>query len=741
MVDVFIHGENVTAHLPDRNAACVLRDLAAAVVELEGVGFGKRIVRFYEDAWELCVERFGDVASLSVYRGGAEPSVLVYDESVSFRDMRASVREAIDARLGRGAREEDGVERELLELRRALGDHEPTPLAFAAPEKTLVTVEPDRAGPIAFATEFALRVAPAGARAAAAAVEHADLHALLFRGKVRAEIRGRSIDLGDDFPFVFATRAVALVRRALEAWERGQPFVSKVAVGESEIALRLASVGADDGRAALVVRRAGTTTLTFPELGIGDVAESVLGFARALSRAVLRRDRRQGMNLRLGALRREVRSVSDALREVRRTDAVINPSPESYRAFALGARPQRFASQAPFASHGGRLRYTEKWRALVPGIDLRATFLCGDRMIVGGAHETFCLDRATGHVEWRVPTQRGAAVPTPLGLARIGNDGAVALHAYATGEISLRTWIAPRTGGPCAGAVVAAPGLPRLLIVTEGERHLVALDLVSGEARWRHAWGSRGVLRIKRSGKLLYIVSGDSALSALDIQTGAVVWRVRDRLRFHTPPAQDHDALFAVAGGAGGAGNLHAIDPYAGQVTWTAPLATPTCTVEGAPLLAAGTVTVATRERRGLRLSALRREDGSPAWSSDGPVAPLGTSWLVVDDLLIGNSPLGELVAICASTGAIRYRRPLARMLDTDTPRRLEPVLRSGALFVPNVDVQIVRPTDGAHLGSIGPCEAIPDLLRVDERCDVYVAEESGHMAAYGSGPHLRLVR
>ena len=74
-------------------------------------------------------------------------------------------------------------------------------------------------------------------------------------------------------------------------------------------------------------------------------------------------------------------------------------------------------------------------------------------------------------------------------------------------------------------------------------------------------------------------------------------------------------------------------------------------------------------------------------------------------------------------------------------PRRLEPVLRSGALFVPHIDVHVVRPRDGSLLGAISPCEAIPDLLRVDERCDVYVAEESGHLVSFGSGPRLSLVK
>jgi hypothetical protein len=38
------------------------------------------------------------------------------------------------------------------------------------------------------------------------------------------------------------------------------------------------------------------------------------------------------------------------------------------------------------------------------------------------------------------------------------------------------------------------------------------------------------------------------------------------------------------------------------------------------------------------------------------------------------------------------------------------------------------------------PNDIIPDLLRVGERCDVYVAEEGGHLGAYEAGPRLTLV-
>jgi hypothetical protein len=43
-------------------------------------------------------------------------------------------------------------------------------------------------------------------------------------------------------------------------------------------------------------------------------------------------------------------------------------------------------------------------------------------------------------------------------------------------------------------------------------------------------------------------------------------------------------------------------------------------------------------------------------------------------------------------------------------------------------------------LGTVAT-DLIPDLVRVDDRCDVYVAEESGHLTAFGAGAKLSLVK
>ena len=690
VLDVFVHGANVTATIAEGRGGCVLRDIAIALGELARVPRGKRIVHFYDDAWAFAIERIGATAMLSVYRSSPVPEVLLYDAEVAFADVVAGVAEATDRALAAAPDPELALARGAL----ALVDDEELPKAEPLP----AFVEIDKDAPIAFGCEFSMRPGPDGVREPS--VERADLHALLFRGRVDAAGVPLGLRLGTD-----GLCALALSHARLSGAAR--------------------------------------TTATFPALDVCDVAEAAIAFARGLVRVIQRRDRTQHQNLRLGALRQRARELGEAIRDARKQDAKINPSPESYRAFAL-RRPATAAPVDGAPPVPARLRYRARWRALVPGIDLRATFLCGDRLVVGGVAETFCLDRTSGELICQARTERATAVVTPGGLARIKTDGAIEVHDFGTGEVTLRTWIAPRTSGPYAGAVVSAPGLPRLLVVTEGEQHLAAIDLLTGEARWRYAWGRRGVLRLKRAGKLLYVSAGDSGLTALDVTTGSVVWRARDRRRFRNAPTVDASQLFAVLGGVGSPAELVSMDPYSGEPSWRAEIdggsGSLACTVEGSPLATERVVVALVRERHTLRIVGHDRATGERLYATPCPDAPVGTSWLVVDDLLVGNTPAGALLAVSADTGAVRYKHALGSGLESDLPRRLEPVLRSGALFVPHADVHVFRPSDGTKIATLGPSEAIPDLLRVDENCNVYVAEESGHVVSYGVGPRLELV-
>jgi outer membrane protein assembly factor BamB len=237
----------------------------------------------------------------------------------------------------------------------------------------------------------------------------------------------------------------------------------------------------------------------------------------------------------------------------------------------------------------------------------------------------------------------------------------------------------------------------------------------------------------------LLAAGGDSALVALDVVTGEVVWRVRDRLPFTGDLCVDKDSAFALAGGPIGPVRLFHVDLWSGAVRFNAELDDRPIPGQ-APLIGRGRVMIPVRDRRGVGVVALGRETGEVMWRHEPGLGSPTTAWFALDDILVANTAAGALLAIEAETGTLRYNHVFSRNVDADQPRRLEPVLRNGALFVPQHRVHVVRPRDGEVIGSV-PSDLIPDLLRVDDRCSVYLAEESGHLAAFGVAPKLELVR
>jgi outer membrane protein assembly factor BamB len=277
-----------------------------------------------------------------------------------------------------------------------------------------------------------------------------------------------------------------------------------------------------------------------------------------------------------------------------------------------------------------------------------------------------------------------------------------------------------------------------LLIVTEGDKHLAAVDLMSGETRWRSNIGT-GAVRMKRVGRLLLVATGQSSLCALDVVSGAIVWRLRDRFRFRFAPTVDGEDCFVLAGGGGSPAALYCINVLSGAVRFRQALLERH--VEGDVMVAGQHAIIVARDRSGAKFIAYNKESGQVAWTSTHAEAFSGSACIAVDDRIVVNTPTGNVLGIDAAHGGVVYRRALGPVSDTDTPKRLEPILRSGALFVPHPDVHVLRPDDGAVLARIEGAGAIPDLLRVDEACNVYVAEESGYLMGYGTSARLELVR
>jgi outer membrane protein assembly factor BamB len=743
-VDLVVDGINLTARVGSGQALPFLRDLSLAVADLASGRRERGTVRYYQrdEVWEVGLERDGADVLVSVFRGGAEPEVAVHEHRADGDRLVAALLAAGEASAGDGAREGQADLAYARSLLAELGPFAPGP---ARPAPVDVQIATSEGPPLRLGCRTPLR--PRGGEATPG-VERSDLASLLLRGPLWMEAHGRKATADDVLVVLVAERLAALALQVLAHARRSAAFARSESIGGAALGLRFEpGIGC-----RLTLGRPGRPAPAEPPpVSPEALAGAAYEMGRALTRALLRHDRTQGHNLRLGAFRQSLKRLGEALRPTEAPAAArINTDPEGFRAYALAESTPRHSAPPPGrASEGpgrsaegsalgpGRLRYALRWEALVPGLDLYSTFLCGDRLVVNGRREVACLERAGGTLLWRRPASPARSVPTPGGLARLYADGRVEVLDYGTGEVGLALALSPQRAGLPGGAVVNAPGLPKLLVIAEGERHLTAIDLVSGEPRWRHTRPRGGPCRLRRAGRLMLENAGDGTLTAIDIPTGELVWRLCEREPIAGPPVFDHDTVYAAAGDEAG-GHLLLIDPWSGAVRRR--VALPAAPEPGAaPLLTAGAVVQLVRGAGVVGAAGFDRESGELRFGPGPFGAPPGSAWLAVDATLFCNTEEGEAAGLRDADGSIVFRTKLGD--GGNSPRRLEPVLRSGALFVPQGDgVHVLRPRDGAELGFV-PTDLVPDLVRVDERCDLYAAEESGYLRAFGLGPRLAVVR
>ncbi|HKY38505.1 MAG TPA: PQQ-binding-like beta-propeller repeat protein [Polyangiaceae bacterium] len=730
LFDLFVDGINLTARLTEAPQAALLVELAHALSQLNRGKRARACFPLYsdEEAWEIGLEADGVDALLSVYRVGPSPRVAIFDRRVPLSSLTSAVARALEQA------DVQNASAAMAPARRALGLPYPT-YAHAPLQRQQLSIAPKAAAHVAFSALVQLKQRKT-VSVDAPGLERADLHSLLASGSLSLAVKGRVLELPSVQLFLMSERLLTIAEDVLDAWRSERAVFRRAELDGSQLSVRR---GPGDG--PLRVSLSGPATspdhegTTLAEVPARGFVLACARFALSLAEALERADPSQSKNLRLRALARSARIIVDTVSETQADDSLQNPEPESYKSFGL----PRSATGRGAWEHGGKMRFVPRWVATVPSIDLRATFQCGDKMIVGSQRETACLLRDSGRVLWRVAASRAASVVTPFGLARLGFDGRVELHDLETGGVRFTTHIAPRAAGGATGALVNGPALPKLLVIAEGDRAVTAVDLISGEVRWRFTGRRPASYRMRRAGKLLIVAGGDSALVALDVFTGEVVWRVRDRLPFSGDVCIDHDSAFAVAGGPVGPCKLLHVDLWTGALRWARELDERPCAGQ-APLVSGNTVVIPTRDKRGVGVGALARDTGAPLWEQPPGLASPTTAWLVVDDALIANTASGALMCLEATTGLPRYSHVFSRHVEADQPRRLEPVLRNGALFVPQHQVHVIRPRDGEVLGTL-PSDLIPDLLRVDERCGAYVAEESGHLAAFSVAPRLSLVK
>lgn len=704
-----------------------LTDLLGILMALAEGTRRKALLPLSSSTGELAFVRREDQVLVSYYDAGPVPQIYFRDQP---HDLRALLAMTADAVLEHGA--DDAVDRaSLLVAERARRTIVRTDLA-GPPTYALCRGGAQSAPldvPLAFG--FAIKLVPGVAHTLDAGTR-ADVHALLFDGELWGYAHGRRIPLVRGAIFPAVVRMVSAAKGAVEAWEAQRPLHLKLKAGEFGIALRLARAG--EAMVTLVGHTGEATTL--PALDLSSALLPILRLAADLVRTIASADRSQSKNLRLASLRDEVRALRRIVRTRARQKSFTHRDPELLRASAIGDATDREIF-FPALTEPGRLRLSLRWRAEVDGLDAGSTFLCGDRLVIATPRSQLALSRDSGELLWLREAQATATFMCGTSLLCVGADGELTLCDLSDGEVHARTRIAPRVGGPLLGMFVGARGTPPVAVLTEGRDRLVAIDARTGGARWSFRFPGRGDFRLTRAGRILLVVTGDSTLDAIDVASGEVLWRWSDLGRISLPPSVSRDHAVAIANHGPDAALL-CFDLFSGELRSRRGLpASPNVS----PIATDALAIVASLRDEAPALTAYDVATGDERWRVDDPGLGEGGAALVVDRHLAINAPSGCASAIDLATGQYAWHQRLSDPTRDDVPRRLEPVLRGGALFLPSASVHAVRPADGCMIGGPISDRIIPDFMRVDERGWMFIAEESGLVEAHAPIPTLRLIK
>jgi outer membrane protein assembly factor BamB len=704
-----------------------LAELTAAAVALAIGAKRKTLLPLASTAVEYALVRRGDSVLVSCYSTASSPVVYQLDRAVPLRLLLDTCAQTM---LDAATREIDPTARQIairVAERAMVTKVAPDPDGLAPPinQRGGELESPGDHVPLAFGYEAAIYPSSSASHGRSS---QADVHALLFEGHLWAYVRGRKLSLVRGPIMLSAHRMVVAVRTLIDSWDGTRPTHVRLRAGAFQIAMRKSS----HQLVSVELSSEGRGDLTATSLTIAEAALPILKLASDLLRSLTAADRGQTRNLRVRALRQEVRALRREIRARRSADSFVNLDPDRLRIHG------RVESERPYAMESlPSLQFEERWRACLEGLDAHAVFMCGDRLVIATQTHLVALSRDDGRVLWARPGHAAATLMAGSSLIRLGADGRVELCGVGDGEPYCTTQITPRIGGPPVGLMAGGGSIPPVAVLTEGSHRLVAIDVRTGEPRWRFASRSGGEFRLTKVGRVLLVTCGEEAIHALDIATGEDVWRFAERGCFQFKPLVSQETVVAAAVRGRREGALFAVDLYSGRPRWQRELAGPPTSN---PCAAGPAILISTAGDEAI-LSAYCLQTGEPRWETKDPGLAVGGAGLSIDETWVINAPFGQVSALDVASGDLRWTVNLADALADEIPRRLEPVLRGGALFVPAASVHVVRPSDGQKLSASLPCDLVPDLMRVDERGWVYVAEESGYVAGYAPKPMLTLIK
>ncbi len=288
--------------------------------------------------------------------------------------------------------------------------------------------------------------------------------------------------------------------------------------------------------------------------------------------------------------------------------------------------------------------------------------------------QVHAVARNTGALRWSFPQEpeRNRLFFAPPRLTADGQRlivGGYDKVLYAldpnTGAVQ---WTFDRAQDRYIGAVLVTPNA---IYAPNADGTLYALE-PNGQLRWTFTTQAALWAPPATDGQRLYLASMDHHLYALDAATGKELWRLKMEGALTSTPTLLDGVLYV----GELATQVAAVDAAQGQVLWQTP--TDAWVWHSPTPLGDDALVVGDMEGQ---VYALARGDGQVRWQTEVPGGVIGAP-AVVEDTVFVTTRQGQLVALDAASGAVKWTKALA-----------EAAIEAGPLPVPELGL-LVAPSD-----------------------------------------------
>lgn len=568
----------------------------------------------------------------------------------------------------------------------------------------------------------------------------ADIHSLLFTGKMSISYNNNVIKLPEGFLFFDIETIIRSFRAILGAIENQKPLIKRVITNNFIIDFHVTK----DQQLSVNFGNLGDL---HPFLSINKtepikILKPFLSFGKSLIARIEKTAPHQKHNLKIKQFMQEIDTLKEWLIDLNQP-TIINENTNIYR---VTLQDKKDISPDPiYLSDIKKLSYINKWNFELEGLILDDIYLTEKKIILANNNNILGLNRDSGELLWETDRDPGKLLlAANKGIINIDYNGKVEMFSLENGISQWSSQILPRAGGALNGIISGGFKGPRSFVAIEGQKRLTALDINSGQVLWNFESSRGSNFHLVNAGRLLIFTSGDTSVYALDADRGNLVWRYSLKTRLNNPPIICGQKVIVYDGDElKNETNLYALDLPSGKLMWKLEL-------KKASLIYffdnKEDIFLCWHDSdENTILANVSADSGEILWEVqlDNDLSSIHSMLVYEDCLFIHWS--GKVTKVSIEDGSFVWEKELSlpQWMSTISSmnRKVHLTLRGGALFVPEDQVYILKPGNGDIIHELGNETIFPEKIFVDEKFNIYIAEDGGVAGCYSVTSQFRVIK